>query len=97
MSKPKPKLNGKQRETVEILKRRCPGFATMRHLVLSFRGIACGGKTSSWKAMGRESGSHWAGGYPRLCPAIEEGLERRAKRVKQVWSTLVPRKATSTV
>jgi hypothetical protein len=34
---------------VEILKRLCPGFATMRHLVLSFRGIVCGGKTSSLK------------------------------------------------
>ena len=37
MSKPKPKLNDKQREMVKILKRCCPGFATMRHLVLSFR------------------------------------------------------------
>lgn len=32
---------------VEILKRRCPGLATMRHLVLSFRGILCNGKVAS--------------------------------------------------
>src|SRR5450755_1820068 len=54
MSKPKPKLTGKQREMVEILKRRCPGFATMRHLVLSFRGILCGESSApgvaSWQS-----------------------------------------------
>ena len=49
MSKPKPQLNAKQSEIVELLKRRCPGFATMRHLVLSFRSIVCGGKASSLK------------------------------------------------
>jgi transposase len=49
LSKPKPQLNGKQREMVEILKRRCPGFATMRHLVLSFRSILRHGKVSSLK------------------------------------------------
>jgi hypothetical protein len=31
MSKPKPQLNAKQSEIVEILKLRCPGFAGMRH------------------------------------------------------------------
>src|SRR5262249_40418312 len=33
LSKPKPQLNDKQKEMVTILKRRCPGFGTMRHLV----------------------------------------------------------------
>ena len=46
LSKPKPQLNGKQRQMIQILNRRCPGFATMRHLVLSFRNILCRGKVS---------------------------------------------------
>src|SRR5438105_13036819 len=57
MSKPKPKLKSKQSEMVEILKRRCPGFATMRHLVLSFRSILCGGKVSSLKRWAKKAES----------------------------------------
>ena len=59
LSKPKPQLNGKQSEIVEILKLRCPGFATLRHLVLSFRGILCNGKVSSlqtWMKKAEEAG-----------------------------------------
>ena len=55
LSKPKPKLNDKQRELVKILKRRCPGFSTMRHLVLSFRSILCGGQVASLRRWAEEA------------------------------------------
>jgi hypothetical protein len=48
LSKPKPMLNERQNKIVQLLKR-IPDFATMRHLVLSFRSILCGGKVSSLK------------------------------------------------
>jgi hypothetical protein len=60
LSKPKPELDGKQSEMVAILKRRCPGFATMRQLVLSFRSILRGGSVSSlrrWARKRRQAGS----------------------------------------
>jgi hypothetical protein len=66
LSKPKPKLNDKQREMVRIPKRRCPGFATMRHLVLSFRSILCGGKVASlqrWAEKARGTGFEAIGGF----------------------------------
>jgi transposase len=86
MSKPKPELNGKQREMVEILRRRCPGFGTMRHLVLSFRSIVCGGKASSLK--------RWAKKAETTGLEVLRGFVRQLKRdwaaaenaVKQIWS-----------
>ena len=46
LSKPRPMLNERQSKIVDFLKR-TPDFATMRHLVLSFRSILCNGKVSS--------------------------------------------------
>jgi hypothetical protein len=86
MSKPKPKLTGKQREMVEILKRRCPGFAAMRHLVLSFRGILCGGKTSSlkrWAEKAEASGLEAIRGFVRH---LKKDWAAVQNAVKQPWS-----------
>ena len=86
MSKPKPKLNGKQSKIVEILKRRCPGFATMRHLVLSFRSILCGGKVCSlkrWAEQAEATGPEAIGGFVRHLRKDWAAVENA---VKQVWS-----------
>ena len=48
LSKPKALLNERQGKIVDYLKR-IPDFATMRHLVLSFRNILCGGRVSSMR------------------------------------------------
>jgi Transposase len=37
LSQPRPLLSARQAETVDALKEQCPGFTTMRRLVLSFR------------------------------------------------------------
>jgi transposase len=86
LSKPKPQLNGKQSEIVQILRRRCPGFATMRHLVPSFRGILCNGKLSSlrkWMENAEEAGigviREFVRQLKRDLPAVENAVE-------QVWS-----------
>jgi transposase len=39
LSQPRPLLSARQVHTVDALKERCPGFTTMRRLVLSFRTI----------------------------------------------------------
>jgi hypothetical protein len=74
LSKTKPELTGKHREIVKILKHRCPGFATMRHLVLSFRTILCRGKVASlrrWAEKAQSTGLKAIGGF--VAP-IEERL-----------------------
>ena len=86
LSKPKPQLNGKQTEMVQILKRRCPGFATMRHLVLSFRSILCRGKVSSlrrWVEKAQGSGFKAIGGFVRQLTKDWAAVENA---VKHVWS-----------
>ena len=89
LSKPKPELDDKQSEMVAILKRRCPGFATMRHLVLSFRSILRGGSVSSlrrWAAKAEASGIEVIVRFVRQLKkdwnavenAVEQGLEQRS-------------------
>lgn len=86
LSKPKPQLNGKQSEMVEILKRRCPGFAMMRHLVLSFRAILCGGKVSSlrrWAEKAKASGIEM---IVRFVRQLNKDWVAVENAVKQDWS-----------
>jgi hypothetical protein len=71
---------------MKILKRRCPGFATIRHLVLSFWSILCGGQSCQFATLGRESSGYWAWGDRRVCPAVEEGLGGGENAVKHAWS-----------
>jgi hypothetical protein len=89
LSKPKPELDDRQSEMVAILKRRCPGFATMRHLVLSFRSILRGGSVSSlrrWAAKAEASGIEVIVRFVRQLKkdwnavenAVEQGLEQRS-------------------
>ena len=71
---------------VQILKRRCPGFATMRHLVLSFRSILCRGTVSSlrrWVEKAQGSGLEAIGGFVRQLRKDWVAVENA---VKQVWS-----------
>jgi transposase len=86
MSKPKPKLTGKQREMVEILKRRCPGFATMRHLVLSFRGILCGGKVSSLKRWAEKAEATGLEAIRGFVLHLKKDWAAVQNAVKQPWS-----------
>ena len=86
LSKPKPELNGKQSEMVAILKRRCPGFAAMRHLVLSFRSILRGGKVSSlrhWAAKAEASGIEV---IVRFVRQLKKDWKAVENAVEQVWS-----------
>ena len=39
LAKPRPKLTSQQGESIDPLKKNCPGFAAMRTMVLSFQGI----------------------------------------------------------
>jgi transposase len=86
MSKARPQLNSKQREMVKILKRRCPGYATMRHLVLSFRGILCRGKVSSlrrWVKKAEAAGLEAIAGFVRHLRKDWAAVENA---VRHIWS-----------
>jgi transposase len=86
LSKPKPELNEKQREMVTILKRRCPGYATMRHLVLSFRSILCEGKVSSLRRWARKAEASGIEGIARFVRQLKKDWAAVENAVKQVWS-----------
>src|SRR5450755_3389077 len=86
LSKPKPQLNGKQSEMVEILKRRCPGFATMRHLVLSFRGILCNGKVSSLRKWMRKAEETGIGVIRAFVKQLKKDRAAVENAVEYVWS-----------
>ena len=61
LSKPRVLLTIQQGEIVKQLKATCPGFAAMRTLVLSFRGILQKGKVSTlhlWLQRAKASGLH---------------------------------------
>jgi hypothetical protein len=64
-------LNERQSKIVEFLKR-IPDFATMRHLVLSFRSILCGGKVSSLKHWTEEAEAAGIESMSRFVRATEE-------------------------
>src|SRR5262249_14610558 len=64
----------------------CPGFATMRHLVLSFRSILCGGKVASlrrWAEKARDTGLEAIGGVVRQ---LRKGWGGGGKPVENEWS-----------
>ena len=86
LTKPKPKLNGKQREIVEILKRCCPGFATMRHLVLSFRGVLCNGKVSSLRSWVKKAEVAGIGVISAFVRQLKRDRAAAENAVEQVWS-----------
>jgi transposase len=86
LSKPKPQLNSKQREMVAILKRRCPGFARMRHLVLSFRGILCNGKASSLKGWAEKAEATGLEGICGFVRHLRKDWAAVENAVKEVWS-----------
>jgi len=77
LSQPRPMLRARQREIVEHLKESCPGFATIRHLVLSFRSILWHGKTSSLKRWVKQAD---ASGI--------DAMRRFARRLKHDWAAV---------
>ena len=86
MGKLKPQLNAKQSEIVGFLKCHCPGFAAMRHLVLSFRSIVCGGKASSLKRWAEKAEAAGLGAIHGFVRQLKKDWAAAENAVKQVWS-----------
>jgi hypothetical protein len=76
LSKPTPMLNERQSKIVDFLKH-TPDFATMRHLILSFRSILSNGKVSSLAHWIEESRSYGHGRNRQICEATKEGSAGR--------------------
>jgi transposase len=85
LSKPRPILNERQSKIVDFLKR-TPDFATMRHLLLSFRSILCNGKVSSlarWIQEAEATGIAAIGKYVRQLKRDRKAVEHA---VEYQWS-----------
>jgi transposase len=87
LSKPKRELTSRQAEIVDSLKRDCPGFAVMRTLVLSFRGILQNGKVST---LHRWMERAWASGIQslrRFAQKLKQDLRAVEAAVRSKWSS----------
>jgi len=71
---------------VTILKRRCPGYAMMRHLVLSFRSILCGGKVSSLRRWATKAEASGIEAMARFVRQLKKDWTAVENAVEQVWS-----------
>lgn len=86
LSKARSLLSEKQGEIVDHLKVTCPGFATMRHLVLSFRSILCGGKVSSLQRWAEKAATAGIAAMKRFVEKLREDWEAAENAVEQIWS-----------
>jgi transposase len=86
LSKPKPQLSTRQSEIIEFLKHNCPDFGTMRHLVLSFRSILCGGKAASLKRWVEEAEAAGIEGMSRFVRQLKKDWAAVENAVEHVWS-----------
>jgi len=71
---------------VAILKRRCPGFATMRHWVLSFRGILCRGKVSSFRRWVEKAEATGLEAIGRFVRHLRKDWAEVENEVRHAWS-----------
>jgi transposase len=86
LSKARPLLSQRQSEIVDYLKATCPGFATMRHLVLSFRSILCGGKVSSLQRWAEKAATAGIPAVRRFVEKLQEDWAAVENAVEQTWS-----------
>ena len=85
LSKPKPMLSERQRKIVEFLKQTAD-FATMRHLVLSFRSILLGSQVASLKRWIEKAEAAGIEGMRRFVRQLKKDMEAVENAVKEVWS-----------
>jgi transposase len=85
LSKPPAMLNERQCKIVEFLKR-TPDFATMRHLILSFRSILCHGKVSSLKRWIEEAEATGIAGISKFVRQLKRDRDAVENAVEHRWS-----------
>jgi transposase len=86
LSKIRTELTQKQGETVDTLKRQCPGFAEMRKLVLGFSTILRVGKLAtlhSWMQRAQKTGIH---AMERFVRTLNQDLSAVEAAVTEPWS-----------
>ena len=86
LSQPRPLLSARQAETVDALNAQCPGFTTMRRLVLSFRTILRVGKVATlhdWLARATATNIH---ALQRFVRTLRQDLGAVEGAVTEPWS-----------
>jgi transposase len=86
LSKVRAELTSQQAQIVDALKRQCPGFAVMRKLVFSFRGILRGGKVTTlhrWMEEACKTGIH---SLVRFVRTLKQDLSAVEAAVSEPWS-----------
>ena len=85
LSKPRPMLNQRQSKIVDFLKR-TPEFATMRHLILSFRSILCTGEVSSLRRWIEEAEATGITAISRFVRQLKRDRQAVENAVEYRWS-----------
>ncbi|MEP7308515.1 MAG: transposase [Acidobacteriota bacterium] len=86
LSQPRPLLTARQAEIVDGLKERCPGFTTMRRLVLSFRTILRVGKVETlhrWLARAQTTSIR---PLQRFVKTLRRDIEAVQGAITEPWS-----------
>jgi transposase len=86
LSQPRPLLSARQAETVDALKEQCPGFTTMRRLVLSFRTILRVGTVATlhdWLTRATATNIH---ALQRFVRTLRKDLQAVEGAVTESWS-----------
>jgi transposase len=86
LSQPRCLLSARQAQTVDALKEQCPGFTTMRRLVLSFRTILRVGKVATlhrWLARVHATNIH---GLQRFVRTVRQDVHAVEGAVTEPWS-----------
>jgi hypothetical protein len=86
LSQPRPLLSAHQAETVDALKEQCPGFTTMRRLVLSFRTILRVGTVATlhdWLTRATATNLH---ALHRFVQTLRKDLDAVEGAVTESWS-----------
>jgi hypothetical protein len=86
LSQPRCLLSARQAQTIDVLKERCAGFATMRRLVLSFRTILRVGKVATlhrWLVRAHATDIH---ALQRFVRTVRHDLGAVEGAVTEPWS-----------
>jgi transposase len=86
LSQPRALLSERQAETVDVLKQQCPGFTTMRRLVLSFRAILRHGKVATLRRWMTRAHASDIPAVQRFVRKLRQDLRAVEGAVTERWS-----------
>ena len=86
LGKLRPQMTTEQENTVDALKKACPGYAVMRSLVMSFRHILRTGKIKTLRAWMKKADTSGIYRMQRFVRTLRQDQSAVESAVEQSWS-----------